>query len=93
MKGFRRVRAILTLVAMICISPMLFMSPAGARDALPDGTGSSPADIAPSVDSGTTLGEVLLWVGVGVVAIALVAAAVLAVVRYQHHGPHVAHPA
>jgi hypothetical protein len=93
MKGFRRVRAVLTLVAVFCISPMLFMAPAGARDALPEGTGSSPVDIAPSVDSGTTLGDVLLWVGVGVVADALVAAAVLAVTRYQHHGPHVAHPA
>lgn len=93
MKGIRRVRAVLTLVVMICISPMLFMAPAGARDALPDGTGSSPVDIAPTVDSGTDLGEILLWVGVGVVAVALVAAAVLAVMRYQHHGPHVAHPA
>ena len=93
MKGFRRVRAVLTLVAVFCISPMLFMAPAGARDALPEGTGSSPADIAPPVDSGTTFGDVLLWVGVGVPAVALVAAAVLAVTRYQHHGPHIAHPA
>jgi hypothetical protein len=93
MKGFRRVRAVLTLVAVFCISPMLFMAPAGARDALPEGTGSSPVDIAPSVDSGMTLGDVLLWVGAGVVAVALVAAAVPAVTRYQHHGPHVAHPA
>ena len=93
MKGFRKVRAVLTLIAVICVSPMLFMAPAGAREALPDGTGTSPADVAPTVDGGTSLGEVLLWVGVGVVAVALVAAAVLAVMRYQHHGPHVAHPA
>jgi hypothetical protein len=93
MKGFRRVRAVLTLVAMFCIAPMLLMAPAGGQEALPDGTGSPPADVPPPVDSGTTFSEVLLWVGVGVLAVALVVAAVLAVMRYQHHGPHVAHPA
>lgn len=91
MKGLRKIWAVVVMVATICMSPALLMGVADASEPLPGDSGE-PVSTVPVESSGVDWNEVMLWAAVGVLALAVVAATLVTVRRYQHHH-HIAHPA
>ena len=91
MKGLRKIWAVVVMVATVCVSPALFMGLAVAKEPLPGDVGE-PVTSVPVESSGVDWNEVMLWAAVGVLALAVVAATVVTLRRYQHHH-HIAHPA
>jgi hypothetical protein len=91
MKGLRKIWAVVVMVATICVSPALFMGFADAKEPLPGDVGE-PVTKVPVESGGVDWNEVMLWAAVGVLAVAVVAATLVTIRRYQHHH-HIPHPA